>query len=231
MKLSFSHLVAALSIVDQGLGETDYTLPLSKENVHWGYYSKTLQPVLTVPSGATVTIETVTLNACEDYDKMIKGDKPVEDIYFWDTAGQNVPFRGPTGTGDGGHIMTGPVFVEGAEPGDLLKVEILDVKPRYNPEGRAFGSVVIGNWGFQAWVNKSDGEPWVAGAPHFDEVRLICDHRRLYFVMNSPHHVVFVQTIYVEEHDLRDLRRRRWSGLCTCILPVSLACHYGSSRH
>lgn len=78
MKLSFPRLVAVLSLGHHARGETDYTLPLSKDNVHWGYFSKTLKPVLTVPSGSTVTIETATLNACEDYDKMIKGDKPME---------------------------------------------------------------------------------------------------------------------------------------------------------
>lgn len=118
------------------------------------------------------------------------------DIYFWDQSGQNIPFRGPSGTGDGAHIMTGPIYVEGAEPGDLLKVEILDVKPRYNPEGRAFGSVVIGSWGFQSWVDKSDGETWVAGAPNFDEVRLsarLCLSLLMHPIL--PYHL-FANNIY-----------------------------------
>lgn len=36
--------------------------------------------------------------------------------------------------GDGVHIMTGPIYVCGAEPGDILQVDILDLKPRKNPK-------------------------------------------------------------------------------------------------
>jgi hypothetical protein len=37
------------------------------------------------------------------------------------------------GAGDGVHIMTGPIYVCGAEPGDILQVDILDLQPRKNP--------------------------------------------------------------------------------------------------
>ena len=50
------------------------------------------------------------------------------------------------------HICTGPVFVRGAEPGDILEVRIIDVKPRpsANPKyaGKAFGSNAAAWWGF-----------------------------------------------------------------------------------
>jgi len=50
------------------------------------------------------------------------------------------------------HLLTGPVVVEGAQPGDVLEVRILDVKPRpsCNPRfaGRCFGSNVAASWGF-----------------------------------------------------------------------------------
>src|SRR5256885_1197539 len=56
------------------------------------------------------------------------------------------------GEGFGVHICTGPVFVRNAEPGDVLEVRIMDVKPRpsANPAypGRAFGSNAAAWWGF-----------------------------------------------------------------------------------
>lgn len=44
-------------------------LPLSAANVHWGFFSKTLEPVLTVDSGTEVKVEMATHHACDDYDK------------------------------------------------------------------------------------------------------------------------------------------------------------------
>ena len=57
------------------------------------------------------------------------------------------------GEGFGVHICTGPVFIRGAEPGDILEVRIMDVKPRpcANPAyaGKSFGSNAAAWWGFQ----------------------------------------------------------------------------------
>ena len=118
--------------------------------VHWGYFSKLETPVLTVASGDEIVVEMATHHACDDYDKMIKGDPGMEDIYLWgnvenddgnDNPIKNEAYRGARGAGDGVHILTGPIFVEEAKPGDILKVDILDLQPRKNPEtGRVFGS-------------------------------------------------------------------------------------------
>jgi len=54
--------------------------------------------------------------------------------------------RGMTGSGDGVHVMTGPIYVKDAEPGDVLKVEILKLYPRLNPKGESYGvnvSIVV----------------------------------------------------------------------------------------
>ena len=94
---------------------------------------------------------------------MIKGDAGMIDIYSWSPDSVGEQFRGATGGGDGVHILTGPIYVNGAQPGDLLKVEILDLVPRANPEGKTFGSNAAAWWGFQARVNKADGTPFKAG--------------------------------------------------------------------
>ena len=50
-------------------------LPLNSANVHWGYFSKELDPVLTVTSGQEVVVEMATHHACDDWDRMIAGDE------------------------------------------------------------------------------------------------------------------------------------------------------------
>jgi acetamidase/formamidase len=41
----------------------------------------------------------------------------------WDKNGQNIKMRGATGKGDGKHVLTGPIFLCGAEPGDVIEVQ------------------------------------------------------------------------------------------------------------
>ena len=62
------------------------------------------------------------------------------------------PFERGSGEGLGVHILTGPVAIENAEPGDVLEVRILDVRPRPSCHachaGRCFGSNAAASWGF-----------------------------------------------------------------------------------
>lgn len=87
----------------------------------------------------------------------------MEDVYTWNQTFVGEEFRGATGGGDGVHILTGPIYVEGAEPGDLLKVEILDLMPRVNPDGKTYGSNAAAWWGFQARVPLANGQDFTAG--------------------------------------------------------------------
>jgi hypothetical protein len=88
----------------------------------------------------------------------------MESIYKWDENGKGEDYRGASGGGDGVHILTGPIYVNGAMPGDLLQVEILDLYPRLNADGKSFGSNAAAWWGFQARVNKVDGDPFYSGS-------------------------------------------------------------------
>ena len=128
-----------------------------------GYFSKELAPVATVASGDEIEVEMATHHACDDWDKMIKGDAGMESIFTWDADGKSEDYRGATGGGDGVHVLTGPIFVTDAEPGDILKVEILDLAPRPNADGKTFGSNAAAWWGFQARVNEADGTSFDAG--------------------------------------------------------------------
>jgi len=140
-----------------------YHVRASAKTVHWGYFSKKLPPLITVNSGDFVTLETVTHHAYDDFERMIQGDPGVESIFYWDKKRKGVDRRGAgpmdaslfgrgAGEGMGVHVCTGPVAVKGAEPGDILEVRVLDVRPRpcANPayKGKAFGSNAAAWWGF-----------------------------------------------------------------------------------
>ena len=137
-------------------------LPVSADTVHWGYFSKAVTPRLTLRSGDRATIETLTHHANDDHERMVAGDPGAESVFAWTKDFKAVSRRGsgPTegpfdrgsGEGIGVHLLTGPVAIEGAEPGDVLEVRILDVRPRPSCNacyaGRCFGSNVAASWGF-----------------------------------------------------------------------------------
>jgi acetamidase/formamidase len=98
----------------------EHYLPSVPGNVHWGLWDGTLKPVLTIKSGDRVVIETLSAEPEDMPDaslgfSIIPGHKEVHQHTF----------RGP-----GPHFLTGPIFVEGAEPGHVLEVRLLDVKYR-----------------------------------------------------------------------------------------------------
>src|ERR1700738_1568265 len=139
-----------------------YTLPVSPATVHWGYFSKKVAPALTLRSGDRATIETLTHHANDDYERMIANDPGAESVFHWTREHKAVARRGsgPTegpfirgsGEGIGVHLLTGPIAVENAEPGDVLEVRILDVRPRPScparPRRRLLRSQRRGELGF-----------------------------------------------------------------------------------
>ncbi len=85
---------------------------------HWGYFDAALDPVATVASGSEVTMNTVTGGKA-----MLPGEgyHVPPELHEIHAAGEPaMP----------GHILTGPVGVEGAMPGDVLQVDVLDVQLR-----------------------------------------------------------------------------------------------------
>jgi len=136
-------------------------VPASDKTVNWGFFSKTLTPLLEIDSGDYATIECLTHQAGDDPERMIKGDPGAESVYYWTKDQKNVNRRGAgpidapngAGGGQGVHIMTGPIVIRGAKEGDILEVRILDMYPRpcANPQykGKAFGTNLAANWGYQ----------------------------------------------------------------------------------
>jgi len=90
------------------------TLDPTPETVHWGYFDAALPPVLTVRSGDTVTLTAPSGGPAEL--PADEGRFPVSAAHRAIIAALK-PELGP-------HILTGPIAVEGAEPGDVLEVRI-----------------------------------------------------------------------------------------------------------
>ena len=95
-----------------------HELKLTPANVHWGYYDARLKPVLRIASGDTVRVETMVAGGLERVEQA--GVPEAEIPESLKQVERTVKDRGP-----GAHPMTGPIYVEGAEPGDVLEVRIL----------------------------------------------------------------------------------------------------------
>ena len=100
---------------------THHTLHASPKTCHWGFFDAALQPVLAVQSGDLVTIETV--SGSPD----VLPPPPFEVL-----PEHRAVHRALTPSFGGGHILTGPVAVEGARPGDVLEVRIHAIDFRQN---------------------------------------------------------------------------------------------------
>jgi acetamidase/formamidase len=95
----------------------DYQLKATPATVAWGYYWSQAKPVLRIKSGDTVTIETLLTNSP---DRLAGAGVPADQI----EPALKAVYAEVKDKGPGGHILTGPIFVEGAEPGDTLEVRI-----------------------------------------------------------------------------------------------------------
>jgi len=96
-----------------------HTLRARSETCHWGFFDAALKPVLHVASGDEVTVETVS-GGPEALPPPGRFHVPPELAEIHARNERMLP----------GHILTGPIAVEGAAPGDVLEVEILDVTLR-----------------------------------------------------------------------------------------------------
>lgn len=108
-----------------------HRLDATPATIHWGYFSPEIAPALTVRSGDLIQAQAVTHHAGDAPDLMM--DAAIHRIFT------EVP---PDSRAPGVHIMTGPIFIEGAEPGDMLEVRYLQMTPRMN-----YGSNLAAHWG------------------------------------------------------------------------------------
>jgi acetamidase/formamidase len=92
-----------------------HLLPATLETTQWGWFNNAQPPVLRVDSGDTVVLETM----MHSHNQVVPG-KTIEEIKKLRT---DHPGRGP-------HTVTGPIYINGAEPGDVLKVTLNKIVPR-----------------------------------------------------------------------------------------------------
>jgi acetamidase/formamidase len=111
----------AMAQTGAGTSADPYRLKPTPKTVAWGYYDASTPPVLRIKSGEVVEIQTLLTSSPTRLEGAGVAPEQVEkalrDIHA------EVTNKGP-----GGHILTGPIFVEGAEPGDVLEVKIQKIK-------------------------------------------------------------------------------------------------------
>jgi acetamidase/formamidase len=117
------HLLALLLLAPTALS-AQKTLLATPETVVWGNYNGAAKPALTVQSGQTVTIQT--LSTCGSPQRLEAAGVPASEIPPY--VGEIYSKFPADQKGPGGHILTGPVAIEGAEPGDVLEVRIQKIQ-------------------------------------------------------------------------------------------------------
>ncbi|HET7787056.1 MAG TPA: acetamidase/formamidase family protein [Myxococcales bacterium] len=110
-----------------------YVLKATPQNVQWGWLDPKEPPRLTIESGDTVSIETM-MHAMDQIQKGTSMEKIVE--------------LRKANPGGGPHSLTGPIFVKGAEPGDVMEIRILKIVPKkvgtnFNLPGKEFPTIGV----------------------------------------------------------------------------------------
>lgn len=130
---AFSGAIAGASAGRAGPapGGKHHVLKATPEDVQWGWLDPREKPRLTINSGDTVSIETL-MHAKDQIHKDVDMDRIVE--------------LRKANPGGGPHSLTGPIFVNGAEPGDVLEIRILKIVAKkvgvnFNLPGKDFPTI------------------------------------------------------------------------------------------
>ncbi len=100
-----------------------HRLEATPATVAYGYYWADAPPVLRIDSGDIIDVDTLLTNTPTGLAKAGVPDDKIQASLKAIVSEVTGERRGP-----GGHILTGPVYVEGAEPGDVLEVKILSIE-------------------------------------------------------------------------------------------------------
>ena len=123
MRLAFTFVLSTVvALASRSNAQTVHQLPATPSTVAYGYYWSEAKPALRIKSGDIVEVETMLTNTPTGLERL--GVKPADipqalrDIVAQDTG----TLRGP-----GGHILNGPIYIEGADSGDVLEVRIQSI--------------------------------------------------------------------------------------------------------
>jgi acetamidase/formamidase len=124
MKHLAATVLLAIGIISLAYGRepTTHRLEATPATVAYGYYWSETKPVLRIASGDSIDVDTLLTNTPTGLERAGVAPERIQaslKAIVTEVVGDS---RGP-----GGHILTGPVFIEGAEPGDVLEVKILSI--------------------------------------------------------------------------------------------------------
>jgi acetamidase/formamidase len=113
-----------------------YYVPSTVDTIKWGHLPNANdKPLLTVPSGATVVFDTLSHEGLiedqgRDAMKYFGSKGVAANMVLTDAVAITGSTISRDFVADGPHVVTGPIAIEGAEVGDVLKVEVLSIVPR-----------------------------------------------------------------------------------------------------
>ena len=99
-----------------------HRLEVTPSTVAYGYYWSEARPALRIESGDIIDVDTLLTNTPEGLKRAGVADEKIQASLKTVVEQVTGDRRGP-----GGHILTGPVYIEGAEPGDVLEVNVLSI--------------------------------------------------------------------------------------------------------
>src|SRR4026209_1171657 len=120
MKAVFALVLFAVSAAGQSSNPKTHRVEATPSTVAYGYDWSEAKPVLRIASGDIIDVDTLLTNTPRGLERA--GVRPEDIQRSLRAVVDTVTDKGP-----GGHILTGPVYVEGAEPGDVLEVLILSI--------------------------------------------------------------------------------------------------------
>jgi acetamidase/formamidase len=174
--LFLSAAIVVLSVAAVAAQTPTRELRLTPEHVHWGYYDASLAPVLHVASGERVRVETMVAGGLQRL--RLAGATEAEIPESLKLVEQRVTVRGP-----GAHPMTGPIYIDGAQPGDTLEIRIVAIEFLHNFGVNAFspgGGVLPDEFPYQGvklmrWAAGADRVEFAPGitlplAPFFGSI-------------------------------------------------------------
>ena len=115
-------VLAILTVTSSAQAPRTHRLEATPDTISYGYYWSEAKPVLRIASGDIVDVDTLITNRPTS---LMQAGVPADKIQ----TSLRIIVSEVTGDrrGPGGHILTGPIFVEGAEPGDALEVKVLSI--------------------------------------------------------------------------------------------------------
>src|SRR5437762_2234755 len=117
-------LATALTTILAGQTRAPQThrLEATPDSVAYGYYWADAKPALRIASGDIIDVDTLLTNSPTGLARAGVPDAKIQSSLKRIVVEVTGDRRGP-----GGHILTGPVYVDGALPGDALEVKILSI--------------------------------------------------------------------------------------------------------